>query len=570
MSLNLTGSYFGNNDFGHSQQNATNIMETGHKAILYVFKPYHNQFGDVGLRPFQYHFDENFVAETQQINDLSKRGTAQASSLISNLRSSTNLNDHMLPSFQSSMMLNSSRLSDRHRFILILTEKANSLISGNTLVSSDSNSQVRRIYTGFFEDEPFNPTTFSNNRQTLNPNSFMVITHKTIVGTSVDHGRLGARTEINTQSSEEIVNSQLLQSLIGRERGVSDGLFLMTPENCINSIDTNDDGYSIAVPGAHSDISRDQGNNIVADILEQPGHNVAQIVKGMIRFQDDVTHRSRLSTHKVDNYFENDFMDESMSRVKLGRYMSLPRSRKSSIFDLDYDSRISPADIDKMVNGDLQVVPFDLERPIYYETADQMETSVTNQYSFLIASVVVPILNSAGLNAMTFEYQIAQINGQIQEDFRTNGAEPNWPVPQNDLLSMAKAVEVELVSGILSTIFHSKGDFHVVVSANVTGMTIVRLSLVGQGYKNQVDFELPSCMGGLISPLIGDSSSNANNSEAIEVLYNVATGTNNISSNFNDDDRSFMNLAEDVSWKSLQNGTDIRFPNSLGDVMEID
>lgn len=551
--MNLTGTYFNPNDFGQSNQNAVGVMNAPSNAVLYVFKPYANQFGDVGLRPFQYQFDENFIHTTQDIGDVVKRGTAHAPHLIRDLMATSNLNDQMMPSYTPSMRLRSSFLSDKYRFILIFTEKANNLImGGNTIGSNHSNSQVRRIYTGYFEDEPFNPTTFSSTRRSLNENSFMVITHKTIVGTSVEHGQLGARTQLRTQSSEEIIHPQITNALIGNS--TNSPLFLMTPSNCINSIDVNDEGFSIAVPGAHSDISKDRGANVVADLLEQPAHNVALIVKGMLQYQDELSSRGRLSTHQLENYFDDSFAAEGSARMALGRYMSLPRARKSSIFDLDIDSRISPVDLDQLVNGELNVIDFDSERPTYYETADQMEVSVTNQYSFLISSVVVPILNSAGLNAMQFEYQIARLRGQVEDDFIIHSAEPIFTAPQNDIFQMVNAVKIELINGIFSTIFHSKGDFHVAVSANATGMTTIRLSLVGQGYKNGVDFELPSCMGGLISPLLGDSVSNSSNSESIETLYQVATGTHT-PSYFDDEDKNFMKYAESQNWDQSFNGS---------------
>lgn len=544
--MNLTGTYFNPNDFGQSNQNAAGVMETPSNAVLYVFKPYANQFGDVGLRPFQYNFDENFIHATQDIGDVVKRGSASAPHLVRDLMATSNLNDHMLPSYSVSMQLKASHLSDKYRFILIFTEKANNLIvGGNTIGSNHSNSQIRRIYTGYFEDEPFNPTTFTSTRRSLNQNSFMVITHKTIVGTSVEHGQLGARTQLRTQSSEEIIHPQITNALVGGRNNSQ--LFLMTPSNCINSIDTNDEGYSIAIPGAHSDISKDKGANVVADILEQPAHNVALIVKGMVRYQEDLSSRGRLSTSQNENYFDDAFAAEGSARMALGRYMSLPRARKSSLFDLDVDSRISPVDLDQLVNGDLNVIDFDLERPIFYETADQMEVSITNQYSFLIASVIVPILNSAGLNAMQFEYQVVRRNGQVDDDFIIHSAEPIFTAPQNDIFHMATAVKIELINGIFATIFHSKGDFHVAVSANATGMTTIRLSLVGQGHRNAVDFELPSCMGGLISPLLGDHISNSSNSESIETLYQVATGTHT-PSYFNDEDKSFMSYAQGEGW----------------------
>lgn len=543
MPLDLTGtSYSDGGNFGHAQQNAANIMSTKSRAVLYVFKPYDNQFGDVGLRPMQYMFDENFLGETQEITDLSKRGTSNAGMMINDLMLRTNLNDKMMPSIIPSISMRTSVLSDRHRFILVLTESAANLIGGNTLVHSAPSSQVRRIYTGYFEDEPFNQTSFGASRPTLNPSSFMVITHKTVVGAVSEHGRFGTKLRLNTQVSEEFVHPQISGALMSQGQGGRTELHLMTPENCLNSIDTNDDGFSLSMPGVHSDITRDKGVNVVVDLLEQPAQNVAQVVKGMIRFQDDITHRSRLSHHRQDNFFEDAFMGEGTARLKLAGYMSLPRAHRSSIFDLDVDARISPVDLDTMVSGELDVVPFDLERPIFYETADQMETSVTNQYSFLISSVISPILNSAGVNAMAFEYSVARIAGQVQQDFRTYQLEPNWECSTQDMLSMAKAIEVELVNGIFSTIFHSKGDFHVSVNANVVGMTTVRLSLVGQGYRNPVDWEFPSCLGGLVTPLLGDAATNATNTEAIETLYNQATGTNKAHNGFGDDDRAFADL----------------------------
>lgn len=546
MSLNLNPVYNGNdNMFSDYHHNKRNVMATSARAIVYVFKPHAGQLNDVGLRPFAYSFDENFTTHTQELMDLSTRGVASQSAMVSNLMSNVNLSDNMIPSYQAEMIFKGSHLADKYRFILILTETGQGLVTGNTLVNT-GNNQVRRIYNGYFTDEPFNPQTFGFGSPTFNPHTAIVITHKTRVGTSVDHGALGPVTKLNTFSSENIVHSQLSNDLSVRTNNnhVDNRIYLMTPENCINSVDVGLDGFSTVSPGAHGDITRDRGCNVVADILEQPTHNVAQIVKGMIKFQDDITHKSRASMYRTDQYYDDTFTDEAFHRNKLGRYMSLPRSNPNSIFDLDIDRPYSLQTIDDMVNGTLEVQQFDIERPIYYETADQTETSMTNQYSFLISSVISPIMNSVGLNEMSFEYSIMLRNGQVQDEFRTYSAAPNWPVPNNDLLSMRKAVEIELVNGIFATIFGSKGDFHVAVSANATGITTVRLSLVGQGYRHSPDFEFPSCLGGLISPLIGTSTTNAHNASQIEDLYSHATGIN--TSGFNDDDNSFMNHASSM------------------------
>lgn len=567
MNLDLGGQGFGNNGVGYAGQNAASVMDTSSRAVLYIFRPHHGQFGDVGLRPFQYRFDENFLNEVAQVTDMSRQGRVPSSSLVSDMMSQTNFNEYMTASMTPTLVMNASKLSDRYRFILILSEKPRDLISSFTAVSSgDNGSQVRRIYTGFFEDEPFNPQTLSSHQRTLNPNAFMVITHKTIVGTATTHGAWGSRSSVNTQSSEEILNSDVANALIGHNHNSgSHGVFLMTPANCVNSIETSEEGYSMSVPGL-SDITKDHGTQVVHDILEQPAQNVSQIIKGMIRFQDEATARSRLSTHRAEAAFDDSFLDEGMGRMRLSRHMDLQRSHKSSPFDLEVDRRISPIDLNNLVSGDLDVIDFDLERPQYYETADQMEQSVTHQYSSLISSVIAPVLNSAGINALQFEFQIARMRGEVVHDFRVHSAEPVWTVPNPDLLQMVKAVETELKYGIFMTIFQTMGDFHVAVSANTTGMTVVRLSLVGQGYRNSVDFEIPTCLGGLVSPLIGDLGSNTHNSEMVEQLYGIATGVGSIVNNFNDDDRQYMKDAQDTLWSHQHRPPtlDLSFNNDTG------
>lgn len=540
MTLNLLGgsSYFGGNSFDESGLNKQNLMDTKERAVLYVFTPTRGQFTNVGLRPFQYTFDDNFVAQTEEITDLARRGTATASSVVRDLRQRTNLNDLMTPSLQSNMEFEASKLSDFYRFILVFTESSKSLISANVMAHSLGNGSVRRIYTGFFQEEPFNPSTFSESKRSLNPNAVLVITHKTVLGMTTEHGRFGAKTRLNTKASEEIIHPVLSQNLITRHDNSRDtALHLMTPENCMNAIESDGYGHSVAIPGLHSKIQPDGNADVLVDLFEQPAHNVGHIVKGMLRFQDNVTQRRNLPMYRNEQMFDDMF--DAEHRSALAREMGLPRAAMASPFDLDINNRVSVTDIDTMVRGDLDILDFNLQRPMFYDTADQMENSFTNQFSFLIASVIGPILNAAGLNSLQFQYQVANIQGQTDENYEVYGAESSIVMSNQDTIEIVRAVQIELSRGIFDTIFKSMGAFHVYVSAFATGITTVRLSLVDQGYVNKVDFELPSCLGGLVSPLIGDSVVNAANSERIEMLYNVATGTQNTVRMFNDEERRF-------------------------------
>jgi hypothetical protein len=546
MSLNLNlGLNIQNNNYV-DQRNKNNLTDTNARAILYLFRPYSGQFGDVGLRPFNYRFDENFLSNAAEVRDLTSRGTVGAGTMIRDLMGRSNLNENLMPSIQPAIEFKASHLNDKWRFLLILTETTSGLLGMNS-ISTGSNNNTRRIYNGYFVDEPFNTTTFSAMSQTLNPHSYMVITHKTIVGTSVEHGAYGAFTNLNTYASENIIRPSVSRDLsVGLHSDqLNTDLFLMTPENCFNSVEMTQSGHSIVVPGAHAKITSNKASEIVPDLLEQPAHNVAHIMRGIIRTQEDNIHGRQLSTQKHNRMFEDNYLDGEMARQRLSQNMQLKRARMSSVLDLDIDDTISALDLSNMVNGDLDVLPINIETPMFYETADHGESSIVNQFSFLITSVIGPILNSAGLNEMTFEYSIANFQGSIQEDFTTYSAAPCYPVPNQNLVSMTKAVEIELTRGIFATIFASTRDFHVAVNANATGMTTVRLSLIAMGLKNYVDFEFPSCLGGLVSPLLGDMASNVHNAHEIESLCGVVIDVQPIVNSFNSDDREFANYAEE-------------------------
>lgn len=545
MKLNLTGSQFGESHIGHTQQNAANVTMTDAAAILYVFNPYEGQFQDVGLRPFNYRFDTNFLSDIQEISDNAKRAIGSASALIGGLEAKSNLSDYIVPTPGANLAFRASQLSHHHRFILVLTDTGGGLQMPNTAFST-GNNKLRRIYSGYFMDEPFGRMGLGGNYN-LNPNAVMVITHKTVVGMTTDSSQWGSFSRLTTHSSDEIFNRQATQSLTSvNVGGAGNEVHLMTPDSCLNEIDMTEEGGTIVVPGQNSAVHKWKGSNLVSSILEQPEQNVSHVVKGLIKYQDDQTNRNTMLGRRGMASFDDVYVDEGHHRMMMASHLKLPRSGYNSKFDLDVDSVISPVDIDNMVNHQLQIVPFDLKRPMYYETLDQFEASVLNQYSFLIASVVCPIISSVGLNDLEFVFEVANMNGRIEPNWTIHGATPNYPVGEEELRKMVRSAQVELESGIFRTIFDSKGDFGVAVKANSTGMTVVRLVLAGQGYNNTVDFEFPSCMGGLVSPLLGDAASRMQNSHEIESLFNIAAGKT-APSYFTEDDHKYADYANSIS-----------------------
>lgn len=552
MSFDNGGSYFGmTENFGAQvNKNQTGLLLNDSKAIMYVFSPSQKAIGDVSLRPLTYHFDNSFFDNIADISDQTMKGADWSPALVDHLMNMNNFSNNMTVSTQPAFELKTSILSEKWRFILLLTDGGENLIGMNTLMASSSGGRkIRRIYTGYFEDEPFNPTTLSSFKKTLSPYSIMVITHKTVMDMMTNSTQFGPETSVTTRSSEEIIIPTVTKGLVAfNTHSRPSELHLMTPSNCVNSFSTGDDGSMFATPGFASNITNETDALIVNDIFEQPEHNVSHVLKGILKTQDDFNRRKRMSSRKAEHFMSDSFLGESFHRSTFAKHLDMTRSRTMSALDLDINSRVSALDLDTMLNGDMEVIPLDMGAPMFYETADQSEISMTNQYSFLIASVMSPILNAAGLSELQFEYQKAYFRGEDKSNYRIIGGAANWNIPNSETASMIRAVMTELDSGVFDAIYRTKGDFHVLVSAFATGITTVRLSLVGLGYKCEVDFELPSYLGGIISPLIGTDIHNTENSQSIENLYGHATGSAAPGNMFNNDDRDYIEHVNSLSF----------------------
>lgn len=539
MSYNLNGNAFGTESIGYGPSNLDSALHSNSRAVLYLFKPYQNQFIDVALRPYNYHFNEETVLNTTKMMDLSKRGTVGESQMLEHMMSQNNFNANIIPTPTPVGTLRTSTLSDCWRFILMLSENASDrLIIPNTSYGSPRSGNIlRRIYTGFFVDEPLSI------QRTYNPHAYMVITHKTVVEKKTMYGALGPQSQVVNRTSEEILNPGIFKNLATGNVSGDNATFVMTPQNCINSIDATGEGLMAYIPGSVGDITGEKASSVIPDILEQPSYNIQKVLSGIIQFQDEMTTRKELTMHRSVAAYDDVYLDGSMIRNKLGTYMSLPQSKRMSEFDLDVDSRISINHLDEMVNGELDIQDISLHRPLYHETMDQMETSLTTTYSSMIAAVIPPLLNAAGLNRIHFEFEIAQRFGGLHRNFLHLGAGGTYEMTPDEIRLKAKAVEIELVNGMFAMLFEAMGDFHLIVAADCTGMTQVRLSLVGQGRRAEADYEVPSCLGGMVSPLIGDLNVSTSNSHALSDLYGRVTGVTPATAGFNEEDHDFVNYA---------------------------
>ena len=502
------------------QQQPNYIGDTKEKASLIIFAPTRGFFQDTAVRPLMYNFDQNFTSKIEELTKASTIDAIGSGAATDYMQNTFNLNDYMTMHQQANIGLNASHLNDFFRFILIFTNDRDDLITGSTMFSSSGGaSSIRRIYTGFFMDEPVNMRTYSSHHRTYNQHARMVFTHKTRMSSIIDSA-LGGRQKLTTQSSEnvlpvDIFNQVKSTSLLGHEAG---SRFMMTPENCLNSVGIGDDGYSYSTPSVHSEIGKDSGTITTADLLEQPVHNLRRTIDSVIATSEQQAARARLGNlYGSPSGFDQQFLTDGFRRTALAQNLSIGQSSYSTEFDLDMNKEISIDKLDALVNGTLKIDIIDIGEKLYFDRMDTFESSITAKFSHLIATILAPLMSAAGLNNLVFVYAI-RMNGVPEPFFRAERAASSQTLVANDIEGMVNAVKIELHKGIFRTIFEALGDFEVHVSCNIVGMTEVKLSLVEQGYICRAPFEMPTCLGGMISPLIGDYFSEKQNVESAELL----------------------------------------------------
>lgn len=526
-SFGFFGGGFGDFSAGFGQTDIGNINET---AVLFLFKPHQDTIKDVSARPFLYQFDAGLVADVQELAHGAARGINE-NRLVEDIVQKNKFTDSVIPSHQPAFHLRTSQLTDFWRFILIFSESSTGLVSpgGNFVGNGQS---VKRIYTGFFNDEPISQSFVAGRRAGYNEKARMTITHKTVVGTGRTVDQFGPRTINRSYASEQITHPNLVASLAAPSTGTGLNdmpLSLMTPQRCLSLIDVADDNSVVAVPGAALTLGNEGGVGQFSDVLEQPVHNVSQIMRGIVGANEEIMARRSLSTRSAGYDYDTDFLGESLKRRSIANNMEIPIRSSTSIFDLDVNRSITIADLDRMVGGTLAIRPADEQRPAMYDLANQSDVNMTNQYSSLISAVICPILAAAGLNQIDFTFQIAEMRNQVVPDWHVRRAAPSWPVSDNnELLRMVNAVKFELEKTLFETIFRSKGAFSVNVVADSTGFTTVQLFLVDQGIRNAGLFETPTFLGGTVSPLIGDEISMTSNSQQLEGLIGAAVGTTDV------------------------------------------
>lgn len=513
---------FRDRDFDRPNKNSDNVFQSKDKAILVLLEPIEKQFGDVGYRPMLYNFDRGEMKRRgEDLLIKSGRGAHSVDDMAASMFRGLDATASMTPSLKTNGLLKASHLNEKHRFILILTTSARGRIQSNTrILNRNTSGMTRRIYSGICDDIPVERGLFGRDK-TLNPNCRLQVMRKVVTEIGREDTARGSITNLNNRFNDEVINPSLIDTLrTSREKGIE----LLLPERVSGGIVASDDQIASA-PGLATDISDEKEEIIFSNTLENPRNHLDTLSRAFTLMVDDKEAADRVSNRRDSAWDMDNEHSLELRTSSFQNYLHVPTSGMIDEDDLDLHDTILLGDIDDRF--DPEVIEIDIENALMYDVADHGEGSLINQYSYLIAIVTPTILSSLGLNKVQFVYSVERRPGGMpDESFRIRETETVYDVSNSELDGIERAFRSEMRKSCLDHIFATIQDFHLVCTCDVTGFTTIRLNPVALGMRNDVDFEMPTLLGGNISPMIGSTVDAATNTDSLVDVWQTLLGNN--------------------------------------------
>lgn len=513
---------FGDREFDRPNKNSDRVFQSREKAILVLLEPIEKQFGDVGYRPMLYNFDRGEMRRRgEDLLIKSGRGAHSVDDMAASMFRGLDAAASMTPSLKTNGLLKASHLNEKHRFILILTTNARGRIQSNTRVlNRNVSGMTRRIYSGICDDIPVERGLFGRDK-TLNPNCRLQVMRKVVTEIGREDTARGSITNLNNRFNDEVINPKLVDTLrTSREEGIE----LLLPERVSGGIVATEDQIASA-PGLATDISDEKEEIIFSNTLENPRNHLDTLSRAFTLMVDDKEASDRVNNRRDSAWDMDNEHALELRTSSFQNYLHVPTSGMIDEDDLDMHDTILLGDIDDRF--DPEVIEIDIENALMYDVADHSEGSLINQYSYLIAIVTPTILSSLGLNKVQFTYSVERRPGGMpDESFRIRETETVYDVSRSELEGIERAFRSEMRKSCLDHIFATIQDFHLVCTCDVTGFTTIRLNPVALGMRNDVDFEMPTLLGGNISPMIGSTVDAATNTDSLVDVWQTLLGNN--------------------------------------------
>lgn len=497
--------------FGHHQGD-TRVTVGGHtwtasdrRITMYLFSP--QQMPDVSIRPHKFHFDQEFVEDVEKIIDKSayEYESSYGGNYIDHSLVTSNAINRSVKPTNKGIDFYGKNFEGLWSFLLLID---NAPFVGRSVKRNINN---RIMYVGFVMDgEPFSNLT---GRVYLNPDAYLVVTHKTYLNVKETSNAAGMERIVVPHLDEDIISTNILQ-MTTPERG-----YMLDPKSLVSSHGMDGDGIEVDSPGM-AFIGNSTSNLRFDTDLKNPKKQIRSILNGLTKM--------KLFDKGADE-FRPDF---TKNATGLRDYSS-----KREIFAQTLTNRVADVMVGIPVNEPVKLgqimseypslehnveiinLPFDM--PI--DATDPFSMSPTNIWSSMLQSSLPSLFSYYGISDISFRYcscnpgSITRLDNNPIWEVQDIGA--FIPTSQEDLKVRWEHI-LDAMEKQVFTILHANcGEFDVIVNYNGNNYCAIQLQLMDiEEYANNGFIVSHGVTNPFTTPIIGREEDRHHNASALDDL----------------------------------------------------
>ena len=517
-------------------------------ATLFIFSP--RALSKQFVRPYVFNFSDNFIDEI-----VGKQFDANMFNGM-NRKSDAVLNAIVPTSFEGIYQVRNEELSFYYTFMLIV-QRENAQNALSPFLKAPSPTK-RQLMSGYFLQEPYNPTTMYMGSPTINPNAMMVFTHDSVFHVSPNDMLRGNRTVINMNHNADNISRTTEQMVVpGIGNGGDNRLYMMRPMDLdraaglsANFGETSVNGMANASLDA---VAGARGGNAAVPLASSLKSPMAQL-NHICDAARSVLYSNLYESGNM-NSFTNPFIPRQDDPVNSQRYMAQTFSSSLETVDLnpmtregtDIDTSIpmSIAQLDKMFGNQLMIMPFIVESHASCELTPQDEiTSHKSVMSSMLASTISSMLPCYNIGGISFSYySYMSSNGALTNKGVWNLINVDPLIPNigpdgidHHLQACIQMFYREMENNLFPILLNAGGDFELHAEINCYNVSLINLIFMDEkgmctnphGY-----WETNNCFNNFTNPLLAGENIAARNVNSLAAfkdatLASIGNNTANI------------------------------------------
>ena len=467
-------------------QGLANPLGTVTTAALWIFSP--RCFSTQAKRPLLYQFSPHFIdAADEAVSRMSEQHNAAQ---IHTLTSRPEYLTSMFAAARPDYLVDMRGMSSNYTFMLVTV---NDKVGPGGSMQALSDTQ--HLYYGYFMSEPFNPNHHLG-RTTYDPNSVMVVTHKTTINKASSFGGLGPQPRLDTMSDIDVVHPKLFCPLFQSSTS------LLRPEDLYGS--TTDGPDAVVMHPETALLERQENPISVASKLSIPRDNLRQVLnavamqKGAMNAEIESGGLGMMPLGR-DSYRTGIEMNLQDTAGRLpGTGMSVNGLITLGSVVHRYNPVITPVNVDPAPR---------------YNPADQTTTSPRNAFSSLLTTILPAVMSEFMLLEIGFYYESHTDALQFYDTASTLS-----PMPMDSMWKKINGFMHRLKNDVFPILRMTHGEFVLSLQCSCGGISHINLNFLDDMIHNKDVFEVPTILGGLTSPMVGTMNAFDQNATEISKL----------------------------------------------------